>query len=376
MKNNQVKNLKKVVAIIGLLSITPVGIAATWGNSNGYIQELTKSISNNFTIAIDVYQTSETDALDKIALEEEKKCAEGEEGTQGAAINEAMKIHIELGSAQPDVEQLFELNSDCFSKLNKLYDLSYSIPSLSTIINSAQEAVLDYSKQKICTAIFESSKIVTQPINKAIDKINSKYSKYLDLNGIVNGAVQNQLSKLDADLGKDYMNGKPNSEYTITPFSKNQTTFETNSNNSSDLIKPSEVPIDNGYNNQFNQLSALNSKLQSEQIKLPAAQSAVSSAQNQFNHCQASPSNNCISLQQKLEQANANLNQIQVNIQSYQNQISSLANKNNQIGSGSITNNINGAASVNSSKPISAQNNQQKDNSSSGYFNSISRIFN
>lgn len=374
MRNIRYKQLKSVVVTCFLTFVTPYSISNSWGSTNGYIQDLTKTIGNNFTLAVDITNTSETDALDKVALEEEKKCAAGEEGTQGAAINEAMQIHIEFGSAQPDVEQLFEINSDCFSKLNKLYDLSYSIPSLSSIINAAQDAVIEYSKQKVCTAIFESSKIVTDPINKAIDKINTKYSKYLDLNGITNGAIQNQLSKLDPNLGRDYMGAKTNTEYTIMPFSKNQTTFENSSNVSQNNIDSAEKNSSSGYNNQINQISSLNSKLQSEQMKIPAAQNNLSSAQNLYNRCLSQSVNNCADYKQKLDQASINLNNIQTNIQNYQNQLSMLSsnkNFNNEL----LNNRAISIESSNQSK-LNQNAQQSKNENATSYFNSISKIFN
>lgn len=363
-------NKKRVIIFIICSCLSQNIVAANFTNSNSYINDITKSISNNFTVAVDIYTTSETDALDKVAIEEEKRCAAGEEGTQGEAINEAVKIHIEFGSAQPNVEELFGIESDCFSKLNKLYDLSYSIPSLSTIINAAQEAVLDYSKQKVCTAIFESSRIVTEPLNKAIDKINSKYSKYLNLNGIISDSINNQLSKLDADLGKDYITNNSNKEYNISPFNKDQTTFESNSTPDFNTSK-SKDNDKSIYNNQLNQLNSLNNNLQSEQIKLPKAQNSLSSAQNQYNKC-LNQSSNCTFYQQKLDQAQSEVNLIQQNIQMYQNQISSLSSKQNTIGSGQINNSVSNSASHSNT----VQSDQQRNNDNSGYFHSIKQIFN
>ncbi|XBG33400.1 hypothetical protein ABH853_11490 [Pseudomonas sp. 13.2] len=76
-------------------------------------------------------------------------CADGtKQGTIGASINDALRIHTELAAATPNVESLFSATADCFGGLGSLFDLSGSIPSLGSIFAAAQQAVLKYAQKK------------------------------------------------------------------------------------------------------------------------------------------------------------------------------------------------------------------------------------
>lgn len=104
-------------------------------------------------------------------------CASGtQQGTVGNAINMSLKAHLELASASPNVEQLFDVNADCFAGLSALLDLSFAIPSLATIIAAAQQAVIAYAKKKICSAVSRVTGMVTGPINQAIGQANQYIS--------------------------------------------------------------------------------------------------------------------------------------------------------------------------------------------------------
>ena len=55
-------------------------------------------------------------------------CATGTlDGSIGHSIKQAMQIHQTIAAAPVNVESLFDVNSDCFSGLNQIYDLSFSI---------------------------------------------------------------------------------------------------------------------------------------------------------------------------------------------------------------------------------------------------------
>lgn len=156
-------------------------------------------------------------------------CAEGtKQGTIGASINDALKIHTELASATPNVESLFSATADCFGGLSSLFDLSGSIPSLGSILASAQAAVLQYAQKKVCTAIQQVASMVTTPINQAIGKVSSGTSLG-DLNGLTNGLVSKGMSSLDPQLGSGYHNAAAGYEATYTvdvnPFNYVQTDF-------------------------------------------------------------------------------------------------------------------------------------------------------
>ena len=79
----------------------------------------------------------------------------------GASIKTAIGAHSEMASATPNVESLFDVNSDCFSSIGQIFDLSFAIPSLASILSSAQDAVLKYAQKKVCTAVGKVSGMVT-----------------------------------------------------------------------------------------------------------------------------------------------------------------------------------------------------------------------
>ncbi|WP_426810513.1 hypothetical protein ABOC32_06725 [Pseudomonas sp. WOUb67] len=156
-------------------------------------------------------------------------CADGtKEGTIGASINNALRIHTELAAATPNVESLFSATADCFGGLGSLFDLSGSIPSLGAIFAAAQEAVLKYAQKKVCTAVQQVSSMVTTPINQAIGKVSSGTSLG-DLNGLTNGLVSKGMSTLDPELGSSYHSTPAGYEATYTvdvnPFNYVQTDF-------------------------------------------------------------------------------------------------------------------------------------------------------
>ena len=160
---------------------------------------------------------------------EAEDCAEGtKEGSIGRSIRDAMSIHTEFASATPDVESLFAATADCFSGLSSLFDLSGSIPSLGSILASAQAAVLQYAQKKICTAVQQVASMVTTPINQAIGKVSSGGSLG-DLNGLTNGLVGQGMSTLDPELGSSYHSAPAGYEATYTvdvnPFNYMQTDF-------------------------------------------------------------------------------------------------------------------------------------------------------
>lgn len=172
---------------------------------------------------------SQQDSAIAAAINEEaEKCAEGAPGSIGAAINTAVNVHIQLASATPRVESLFDANESCFAGLSSLYDLSFSIPSLSSIMSMATSAVLKYAEKKVCTAVNRVTGLVTNPVNKAIDNING-LKDFSDINGMMNGAVNRKLSNIDPELGSEYHSGTSAGSYQINtqPFNSGQTSFDT-----------------------------------------------------------------------------------------------------------------------------------------------------
>lgn len=170
-----------------------------------------------------------------------ENCADGAEGTIGHSIADALKIHTELASATPNVESLFAASADCFSGLSTLFDLSGSIPSLGSILASAQAAVIQFAQKKVCTAVQQVTSMVTTPINQAIGKVSAG-SSIGDLNGLTNGLISQGMSTIDPQLGSSYHAAAPGAtvsyQVDVNPFNYSQTDFGGSTSSGSAVSTP------------------------------------------------------------------------------------------------------------------------------------------
>lgn len=242
-------------------------------------------------------------------------CATGtKDGTIGHSIKQALDIHTELASATPNVESLFDVSSDCFSGLSQIFDLSFTIPSLASILSAAQDAVMKYAQKKICTAVNQVTGMVTSPINQAIGKIN-ELSSFGDLNGLTNGLVQQGMSQIDPNLGSQYHNGTSGGTYIVgtNPFNGTQTDFGGSTGTGSDM---------SGTNAQIN---ALNQQIANVQAQVGPAQYQLQQAQQQLAGCQSYGYNNCTAQQQAVANAQNNLNNLNSQLASLQSQLAGIS---------------------------------------------------
>jgi len=147
----------------------------------------------------------------------------------GANIKTAIGVHTEMASATPNVESLFDVNDSCFASVSQIIDLSFSIPSLGSILSSAQDAVLKYAQKKVCSTVGKVSGMVTSPINQAIGQWNTLGQQFSDINGMANTAVGGSMSTLDPQLGSGYKPASAASTYSVNAnaFGSNQTVFNT-----------------------------------------------------------------------------------------------------------------------------------------------------
>ena len=145
----------------------------------------------------------------------------------GANIKTAIGVHTEMASATPNVESLFDVNDQCFASVSQIIDLSFSIPSLGSILSSAQDAVLKYAQKKVCSTVGKVSGMVTSPINQAIGQWNTLGQQFTDINGMANSAVGGSLSTLDPQLGSAYKPASAATGYSVNAnaFGTNQTVF-------------------------------------------------------------------------------------------------------------------------------------------------------
>lgn len=145
----------------------------------------------------------------------------------GANIKTAIGVHTEMASATPNVESLFDVNDSCFASISQIIDLSFSIPSLASILSSAQDAVLKYAQKKVCSTVGKVSGMVTSPINQAIGQWNTLGQQFTDINGMANSAVGGSMATLDPQLGSSYKPASAATSYSVNAnaFGANQTVF-------------------------------------------------------------------------------------------------------------------------------------------------------
>jgi hypothetical protein len=145
----------------------------------------------------------------------------------GASIKTAIGAHSQMASATPNVESLFDVNDSCFASVSQIIDLSFSIPSLGSILSSAQDAVLKYAQKKVCSTVGKVSGMVTSPINQAIGQWNTLGQQFTDINGMANSAVGGSMSTLDPQLGSGYKPASAATTYSVNAnaFASNQTVF-------------------------------------------------------------------------------------------------------------------------------------------------------
>ena len=253
---------------------------------------------------------SEQESAITVAMRQDAEaCAKGDkEGTVGHAINMSLKAHLEMASAMPNVEQLFDVNADCFAGLSSLIDLSFAIPSLATIIAAAQNAVMAYAKKKICSAVSRVTGMVTAPINQAIGQANQYIGALNGLSANLNSS--GGLSLIDPSLGSAYNVGQTGTYTTGQPFANQP-----------------QTPVESGGGTNpgnYTQVQQLTQQLGQVQASLGPAQQAMGQAQQSLNYCQQVGSGTCASEQSAFNAAQQNVQNIQNQITSLQNQINSL----------------------------------------------------
>jgi hypothetical protein len=163
------------------------------------------------------------------------QCATGTQpGTVGYAIQQAQNVHLQLASVRPNTDSLFSISNNCFTGLSQLFDLSPTIPSLSSILGAAAAAVLAYAKQQVCQAVGQVTQQVTTPLNQAIMSVNGTVGA-----SAINGMIGQQMSTVDPNLGSAWNgNATTSGSYTVNAnsFGINQSSFSSGSTNIGSLV--------------------------------------------------------------------------------------------------------------------------------------------
>lgn len=200
-------------------------------------------------------------------------CAQGAAGTVGAAIQTAAKAHETIASATPQTGSLFDPTGASFSSISQIFDLSFAIPSLSSIVDAAEAVLTQYAK-KTWTANTSIAGLVTTPLNQAISDVN-QIPGFSDINGM-SGAG---MSSVDPQLGAQYQGGASTSNYTANtnPFNATQTTFTSGTSGTTGQVT-----------NNAAQINTLTQGIGNQQMTVNQDQANLQNAQAAYNACMTS----------------------------------------------------------------------------------------
>ena len=345
---------KKIIAgvILGITIAAGTSVIAddkTQDNTN-----VLGSIANFFGIKSTGSNNNTVSAINKELELEAKKCAEGANDTLGAAIKNAAKIHLEIAAVAPPVEELFD--GDCFSGLMSIFDLSFAIPSLASIMAAVTQAMIKFAQKQVCRAVKQASTMISDPINKAISKINSLQG-LTDTNGLINGMVGQGLDSIEQNLGNEYLAPKASETITVeaNAFQLSQSSIENGANSNNNTTSS----VDNSNNNinyggqvsasLYNNMNALNNAQQviSQNLqKIISLTPLISQAQQRLNACNNSNNNgnnssniNCSQAQNEYQSLVSQKEQLELANAQIQNSISQGA-YNVTLKNGAVTQNI------------------------------------
>ena len=212
---------------IGVLVGASLALAASAGasqTSGNWFSSMFSTGGSSATTGVSASMAAVDAAMNQKMQDDLKNC---DDVGIGASIKTAIGAHSEMASATPNVESLFDVNDSCFASISQIIDLSFSIPSLASILSSAQDAVLKYAQKKVCSTVGKVSGMVTSPINQAIGQWNTLGSQFSDINGMANSAVGGSMSTLDPQLGSSYKPASAATAYSVNAnaFGSNQTVF-------------------------------------------------------------------------------------------------------------------------------------------------------
>lgn len=237
-------------AVLSIAIATAVHAQDT-GSSGGLLSSLTNLFSSGSSNnspnpgANSALLSQQQSVIASNIQQDAEQCATGSQpGTIGYAIQQAQNAHLQLASVRPNTDALFNVNNNCFTGLSQLFDLSFAIPTLGSILSSAQQAVMQYAKQQVCQAVGQVTSQVTTPLNQAITSVNGQYGA----SGI-NGMLGQQMSTIDPNLGSAWnSNATTNGSYSVNAnsFGANQSSFNSSTGPVQTGTTTSGVPVMSG----------------------------------------------------------------------------------------------------------------------------------
>ena len=212
---------------IGVLVGASLALAASAGasqTSGNWFSSMFSTGGSGATTGVSASMAAVDAAMNQKMQDDLKNC---DEVGIGANIKTAIGAHSQMASATPNVESLFDVDDACFASVSQIIDLSFSIPSLASILSSAQDAVLKYAQKKVCSTVGKVSGMVTSPINQAIGQWSTLGQQFTDINGMANSAVGGSMSTLDPQLGSGYKPASAATTFSVNAnaFASNQTVF-------------------------------------------------------------------------------------------------------------------------------------------------------
>jgi len=260
-------------AFLGFAVMVSAMATAQTGSGGGWFAGLFSTGSGGSTTGASSL-IAQQDALVAAEINKSAKdCANGAAGTVGEAIKTAMTAHSEMASATPNVESLFDVNSNCFASISQIFDLSFAIPSLASILSAAQNAVMKYAQKKVCSAVSQVTGMVTTPLNQAIGQIN-QLQGFTNINGMAGAGINNMMASIDSNLGSSYHPPNTQTTYTVgtNAFNTSQTAFDSNGGVAN-------------LNNLYQQYSTLSNGLTNLNSLLPVYNQALSACGSENVAC-------------------------------------------------------------------------------------------
>lgn len=130
-------------------------------------------------------------------------CADpNEESSLAKKQLDVMNEQKTMATKPVNLDKLYDLGKKggCFVALSDFPDLSLSIPSLTSVMNSVKDTLVRYAVRKTCQVVDQALTEMLEPIETAIESISDRGQ--IDLTGVVNKELTKSLYEIDPELGR------------------------------------------------------------------------------------------------------------------------------------------------------------------------------